>query len=89
MVEPITTTIATFAIKELGPPIMKETVKAYQERMDERIATISGACKALNAPEVVEKAMVGAVMATSLSSPYLAVTVAIGVIKGVNRYTKS
>ena len=87
MVEPITTTIVTVAIKELGPPIMKETVKAHQEQMDENRDAISSACKILNYPEVVEKAMVGAAIVSSIVPSPL--TIAIGVIKGVDRYTKS
>ena len=68
MAEPITTAIGILAVKELAPPIMKETLKTHRERLDDRIAHMSDVCKALNAPEFVEKAMVGAAIVSSLSN---------------------
>lgn len=88
MVDPITVAIATVVTKELGPPIIKETVKLHQERTTTRASSVSDVCEALNAPEVVKKVMVGAAIVSGLHPASLALSFVGGVVRGVDRYSK-
>ena len=89
MAEPITTAIATVVATQLVPPIMKESVKYGQERAVWNASSVSKACEVLNAPEPVKKVMVGATIAMSFHPWSIAMSVVGGVVRGMDRYSKS
>jgi hypothetical protein len=89
MAEPITTAIATVVATQLVPPILRESIRYDQERAFEKASGVSKACEILNAPEVVKKVIIGATVVTRFHPFSIALSVVGGVVRGVDRYSKS
>ncbi len=85
MVEPITTTILTTAVKvvieQLGPPIMKETEKSVERKIEMSSAL-------LNSCETKEQKTLIALTSLCFASEIISHTITEGVINGVDRYIK-